>query len=180
MDEENQNQNSSPVQEESPKENKSQMNPKLFAVAILIIVLVAGLGYFLTQRNRTETSNVQLNSQEAVQEDSMANPNPSAENQSTETAVMSDSSIITVEGGAFYFKPSTIKVKKGQKVTIEFKNAGGSHDFTIDELNVKTKTIGSGETAKVEFTANKAGSFEFYCSVGNHRQMGMKGTLTVE
>lgn len=180
MDEENQNQNSSPVQEESPKENKSQMNPKLIAVVILIIVLVASLGYFFTQKNRGDTSNVQLNSQEAVQEDSMANPSISTDNQSTKTAVTSDSSIITVEGGAFFFKPNVIKAKLGQKVTIEFKNTGGSHDFTIDELNVKTKTLGSGETTKVEFTPDKAGSFEYYCSIGNHKQMGMKGTLTVE
>lgn len=25
-----------------------------------------------------------------------------------------------------------------------------------------------------------AGEFEFYCSIGNHRQMGMKGVLRVE
>ena len=67
----------------------------------------------------------------------------------------------------------------GDKVAIEFKNSDGNHDFTIDEFNVKTKTISSGETAKVEFTASKTGSFEFYCSIGNHRQMGMKGTLLV-
>lgn len=180
MDEENQDQNSPPVQEESQKENGGQMNPKLIALAILIIVLVAGLGYFFTQKNRSETSNVELNSQETVQADSMANPPLSTEDQSTETAMMSDSSEITVEGGGFYFKPNLIKVKKDEKVTIESKSVGGSHNFTIDELNVKTKTIGSSDSAKVEFTPGKAGSFEYYCSIGNHRQMGMKGTLTVE
>lgn len=168
------------MEEESPKENTSQLNPKFIAAAILIIVLVAGLGYFFTQKNRGDTSNVQPSSQETVQEDSMANPPLSTENQSSETALMSDSSIITVEGGAFFFKPNVIKAKKNQKVTIEFQNVGGNHDFTIDEFNVKTKTIGPGETAKVEFTPSKTGSFEFYCSISNHRQMGMKGTLIVE
>jgi plastocyanin len=31
----------------------------------------------------------------------------------------------------------------------------------------------------IEFTADKVGSFEYYCSVGSHRQMGMKGVLKV-
>ena len=55
----------------------------------------------------------------------------------------------------------------------------GNHDFVIDELNVKTKEIGAGKTDTVELTPNEVGTFEFYCSVGNHKQMGMKGTLIV-
>lgn len=180
MDEENQNQNSSPAQAESPAENPNKMSPKIITAAILVIVVIIGLGYFLTQKNRSTDSNLELTTQDEIQDDSMSNPSLSTENQSTGTAATSDSSVITVEGGAFYFKPNVIKAKLGQKVTIEFKNAGGSHDFTIDELNVKTKTIGSGDTAKVEFTPSKTGSFEFYCSISNHRQMGMTGTLTVE
>jgi plastocyanin len=49
----------------------------------------------------------------------------------------------------------------------------------IDEFNVKPKQIGANAEDSVEFTADKTGSFEFYCSVGNHREMGMKGTLVV-
>lgn len=54
------------------------------------------------------------------------------------------------------------------------------HDFVIDELNVKTKIVKDGESETVEFTPDQTGTFEFYCSVGQHRQMGMKGTLIVE
>jgi plastocyanin len=32
----------------------------------------------------------------------------------------------------------------------------------------------------IEFVANKKGKFEYYCSVGEHRAMGMKGNLVVE
>ncbi|MFN2312139.1 MAG: plastocyanin/azurin family copper-binding protein, partial [Spirochaetia bacterium] len=31
----------------------------------------------------------------------------------------------------------------------------------------------------VEFVADRAGSFEFYCSVPGHRQAGMYGTFVV-
>lgn len=87
---------------------------------------------------------------------------------------------IEVEGGMFYFKPNEIKVKVGEKVSITFKNVEGVHDFVIDELNVRTNKIQAGETETVEFTPEIPGSYEFYCSVGNHRAMGMKGTLIVE
>ncbi|KKT09719.1 MAG: Plastocyanin [candidate division WWE3 bacterium GW2011_GWB2_43_22] len=56
----------------------------------------------------------------------------------------------------------------------------GTHDLRLDEFNVATKLLKAGETDTVEFTADKAGVFEYYCSVGEHRKMGMVGTLTVE
>lgn len=86
----------------------------------------------------------------------------------------------TVEGQPFSFAPNTITVKQGETVTIVFKNMKGMHDFKIDEFNVATKQIAQGESDTVQFVADKKGSFEYYCSVGNHREMGMKGTLTVE
>lgn len=87
---------------------------------------------------------------------------------------------ITVEGSKFKFEPSTITVKKGQKVKLIFKNIEGIHDFRVDELGIATEVIEENEQESVEFTADKIGSFEFYCSVEEHRAMGMVGTLVVE
>ena len=87
--------------------------------------------------------------------------------------------VFTVTGSNFKFEPASLTVKKGDKVKIVFKNTGGFHDFKIDEFKVATKQIQGGSEETVEFIANKAGSFEYYCSVGKHRQMGMKGTLVV-
>lgn len=85
----------------------------------------------------------------------------------------------TITGGNFKFTPSAMTVKKGDTVRVTFKNEEGFHDFRIDEFNVATKQIGAGTSETVEFVADKAGTFEYYCSVGQHRQMGMVGTLTV-
>jgi nitrite reductase (NO-forming) len=54
-----------------------------------------------------------------------------------------------------------------------------SHDFVIDELGVQSDKVNNGETATVQFVADKVGTFEYYCSVGNHRAMGMVGKLIV-
>lgn len=86
----------------------------------------------------------------------------------------------TVEGSPFKFTPKEIRVKKGDTVVVTFKNAQGTHDFAIDEFDVKTNQIGEGEEEEVEFVASKVGTFEYYCSVGNHRAQGMVGKLIVE
>ena len=85
----------------------------------------------------------------------------------------------TVTGSNYAFAPKTLTVKKGDTVKIIFANAGGMHDFVIDEFNVRTNRIQGGASQTATFVADKAGSFEYYCSVGNHRAMGMKGMLTV-
>src|SRR3989344_3805566 len=76
--------------------------------------------------------------------------------------------------------PSEVIVTQGDRVQIVFKNEGGTHNFVLDEFNVNTKTTNTGETDTVEFVADKAGTFEYHCGIGNHRAMGMVGTLVVE
>ena len=70
-------------------------------------------------------------------------------------------------------------MKVGDTVRITFKNADGLHNLKLDDFQVATKQIKAGESETVEFVADKAGAFEYYCSIGNHRAMGMKGTLNV-
>lgn len=86
----------------------------------------------------------------------------------------------TVTASNFKYDVKTIKAKKGDTVKIIFKNTEGFHDFKIDEFDVATNQIGAEEEDEVEFEATKSGTFEYYCSVGNHRKMGMVGKLVVE
>ena len=53
------------------------------------------------------------------------------------------------------------------------------HDWKVDEFAVATKILSVGEEETIEFVASKAGTFEYYCSVGSHRANGMKGSLTI-
>ncbi len=91
-----------------------------------------------------------------------------------------DAKEIIVNGSNYKFTPDKITVKKGEKTRIVFKNTGGMHDFRVDELNIATAVIQTDKEDFVEFTPTKTGTYEFYCSVGNHRAMGMKGTIIVE
>ncbi len=84
---------------------------------------------------------------------------------------------LIMKSGNFFFEPSQLKLKLGQPVTIQFTNSG-FHNFTIDALGVNQQL--SGANATVSFTPDKKGTFEFYCAIGSHRAMGMKGTVIVE
>lgn len=94
------------------------------------------------------------------------------------TTTVNETFIVT--GQNFSFSPAQLKVKKGEVIKIIFKNTGGMHDFVLDEFNVRTSRVQDGGEEAVIFTADKTGSFEYYCSVGSHRAMGLTGTLMVE
>ena len=73
-----------------------------------------------------------------------------------------------------------LRVKEGSLIRIEFANNKGFHDWVLDEFGAATEQIRSGKTDVVEFVADKKGSFEYYCSVDGHRNLGMKGLFIVE
>jgi len=84
---------------------------------------------------------------------------------------------ITVIANKTSFTPNIINAKVGVPVKLRI-DADGFHTFTIDELGVN-EIISNGIT-EIEFTPDKAGTFEFYCTVGNHRQAGQFGTIVIE
>jgi len=71
-----------------------------------------------------------------------------------------------------------ITVNQGERVRIKITVTKGSHDFKIDEYGVYADTQLNQE-AVVEFTADKAGEFIYYCTKPGHRANGQWGTLKV-
>jgi plastocyanin len=147
----------------------------IIVIAGIALVFIAGFLIFsmATKGPQQPKQTVQDQPQQSPV-DSSSRPNSST---ASPTGERKD---IMVQGGDYYFKPNQLRVKKGDTVNIIFKNVDGTHDFVIDEFKIKTNQITAGRQETVTFTADKAGTFEFYCSVGDHRQMGMKGTLIVE
>jgi uncharacterized cupredoxin-like copper-binding protein len=60
-------------------------------------------------------------------------------------------------------------------------SSGSPHGIAISGKNVskKGKIVNPGKTTSVTVTL-KRGKYTFYCPVPGHRQLGMKGTLTVK
>lgn len=155
------------------------------AIIVIVVLIILGGGYFLfasKQNNQPKTASPQPSAAMQSHDSMKASPAPSNASPSAEAsgAMANNVKEFTVTGSSFKFEPSTLTVNKGDKVKVTFKNAGGMHDFVIDEFNVKTNVIDTGKEETAEFTADKAGTFKYYCSVANHRAMGMEGTLTVK
>lgn len=144
---------------------------KVLLIGLAPALLLAGCNSATPTQDTTEPV-----TQPAVEES--AAPDTTGE---TETRLADgEVQIVEVEGGSFYYKPNEIRVRKGQPVRIVLNSVDAMHDFVIDELDVKTEVIKSGESTEVELTPNEVGDFEFYCSVGQHRANGMIGKLIVE
>jgi plastocyanin len=87
---------------------------------------------------------------------------------------------VTVTGTNFDFNPEQIQVRRGDRVRLTFTSESGFHDWVVDEIpDAKTNRLNSGQSQTIEFVADRVGTFEYYCSVGNHRQMGMVGSLVI-
>ncbi|MFH1834569.1 MAG: plastocyanin/azurin family copper-binding protein [Methanobacteriota archaeon] len=105
-----------------------------------------------------------------------------------EVGILSGSSptktfVITGENFKFLMdgqEAPALRVAHGDKVRIEFTSTQGFHDWVVDEFNAATEKVSEGGSTSVEFIASEKGTFEYYCSVGDHRAQGMEGNLIVE
>jgi plastocyanin len=82
--------------------------------------------------------------------------------------------------GALKFDKTELTAKAG-KVTITMDNPSDvPHAVEIEGNGVEEegKTVGKGEKS-IATGDLKAGTYDFYCPVGNHRAEGMEGKLTV-
>jgi plastocyanin len=83
-------------------------------------------------------------------------------------------------GGALKFDKSSLTAKAG-KVTIVMDNPSDlPHAVEIEGNGVEVAgdTVMKGGVSEASADL-KAGDYEFYCPVGNHKDAGMEGTLTV-
>jgi plastocyanin len=84
------------------------------------------------------------------------------------------------EDGALEFEPTELTAPAGS-ITISYDNPSSTpHAVAIEggPDNASSDTITESST---ELTVDlEAGEYTFFCPVGQHRQNGMEGTLTVE
>ena len=81
----------------------------------------------------------------------------------------------------FEIDPATPTAQAGE-VTYEVVNEGQApHALEIEGNGVEEETATLSPGGEATLTASlEPGEYEWYCPVGNHREMGMEGTLTVE
>ncbi len=87
---------------------------------------------------------------------------------------------VTIEAFDFGFDPAIVEVASGATIGL-FSSGQAPHDFVIEGYEDATVVFPQDGTT-VEWTVPDdlpAGTYTFYCSVGNHRAQGMEGEITI-
>src|SRR5262245_58808496 len=93
------------------------------------------------------------------------------------TKAVESSGRTEVELDDFYFEPTVLKGKAGEKVELELKNEGTvEHSFTVESQGID-KDLEPGDEGEVMVTIPKSGMVSFFCKY--HKSDGMAGALAV-
>ena len=137
----------------------------------------------IEENNQVEQEQEQIPSSEASSKETASpqavqTPSPnSGEPSRAQTAEVKEFTVIATN---FKFSINEMRVKQGDTVRITLVSEEGFHDVRVDEFSAATAQIQAGSQETIEFVVDKTGEFEYYCSIGEHRKMGMKGMLIVE
>ena len=151
--------------------------PRLGLIALVVAVLAGG-AYLLTSSkpaSEPETVSVPNGGSPA---DAPAPSPVTPEAPEAAAAVKEFTMTAFYDEKGKWFSVKEMAVTKGDRVKITVTNTKGMHDFTLDEYGIKNE-LPLNEPVVIEFTADKAGSFVYYCSKPGHRAGGQWGTLTV-
>jgi cytochrome c oxidase subunit 2 len=72
--------------------------------------------------------------------------------------------LIEVKARQFEFEPNQIVVKKGETVELDVTSQDVTHGIMIEGYDINRK-LEPGKTEKIIFTPDRAGRFNFHCSV---------------
>lgn len=85
-----------------------------------------------------------------------------------------------VTASRFKFEPELLEVAEGDRVVVTIRTLDVEHGFAIKKLKLKADVPKGGDSARLEFVADKAGTYEItcseYCGKGHGR---MKAKLVV-
>ena|SRR3989338_3414472 len=155
------------------------MNKKIIISVIIVGIIAVAVIIALNKTTQTaETGNSANN----TQNNNIVETAPvAAENKESAVKEFTMTSFTEIIDEQYYprFSLKEITVNKGDLVRIKITVTSGGHDFKIDEFAVSADTKELNKEYVVEFTADKAGEFIYYCAKPRHRELGQWGTLKV-
>jgi YVTN family beta-propeller protein len=93
------------------------------------------------------------------------------------TVVVKDGTTLNVEADDYYFQPTFLRGKPGQKITLEIdNNSSALHNISIPQQKVDRDILPKGRV-RIEVTFPASGALRFFCKF--HTALGMNGGLLV-
>jgi plastocyanin len=100
---------------------------------------------------------------------------------SSAAAVAPQAQSLAVTSVDFDFEMPSTDLTAGDYTITLTNNGHATHDLVVEQNGAdvaKSDSIGPGQSSTFTVTL-QPGSYVFYCSIGNHRQMGMEVDVTV-
>ncbi len=155
---------------------KKTMFMLVIAIISLLFVLGCSSDKTMAEDKAPDSKAPDSKTTDEVEDDELPPTFEDEDTTSTSTAVNE----ISMVAKQWEFIPSTIKVKKGEKVKLTITSQDVRHGFAIADYGINQDLV-PGETNVVEFVADKEGQFNFFCSVQcGSGHGGMNGLLIVE
>jgi len=88
-------------------------------------------------------------------------------------AAVSKENVIQVTAERFKFTPAVIQLKVGEPVVLELTSLDRKHGFQVPDLKID-ETIEPGRVTHVRIVPDKAGTYDFHCTVfcgSGHEEM---------
>jgi cytochrome c oxidase subunit 2 len=103
-----------------------------------------------------------------------------ADEETSAPLAASETQEFTMTARQWEFEPATITVNEGDRVKLTITSEDVDHGFSLPDFGV-TAQLEPGETEEVEFVADEAGTYSFFCNNFCGSGHGsMKGTLIVQ
>jgi uncharacterized cupredoxin-like copper-binding protein len=99
-----------------------------------------------------------------------------------ETAAKPSGKPVTISETEYKLTPSDPTVSAG-KVSFDARNDGGvTHALEVEGPSgeVETEDLAPGDSETLQVDLSKPGSYEMYCPIANHKELGMEGEVTVK
>ena len=128
-----------------------------------------------------DTSSATSTSESSESSTSSSSSSPSESSSASATPPAGETQTLAVDSVDFSFELPQDTLSAGTYEITLTNTGNATHDLVVErdgEDVGKSEQIGPGETSTFEVTLEE-GDYVFYCSVGNHRQMGMEVPVTV-
>jgi len=152
----------------------------IFIIVIIVLVVLIG-GFFVFKGGFNSSSNNGAQDIIALEEESSLEIEIIPETEETkETEEVPAAKEFNVIAKQWDFSPRTITVDEGDTVILNIESIDVNHGFVLSTFGI-SEFLSSGNTVKVEFIADKKGTFSFFCNVQCGSGHGsMRGTLVVQ
>lgn len=130
----------------------------LAGIAVLSIGILAGCG-------GDKSSSASNNSASTSTSSSSSSQSSSQTSGASATASSGSAKALKIEGSNYKMDVAPVEIKAGDKVNLTFSTKEGVHGYAIKNTNIKFDAVASGTTKTAEWTPDKPGEYEVYCTM---------------